>query len=97
MGFYSDQILPRATDAIMARKQLDPIRARVAADLDGEVLRLQSGRLKRSISEVQQVQSHSQPCRTTLGSRSHRGVRGSNPLSSTDRVLAGQAACSIAL
>jgi ubiquinone/menaquinone biosynthesis C-methylase UbiE len=38
MGFYSNQILPRATDVIMAAKQLGPIRARVAAELDGEVL-----------------------------------------------------------
>jgi len=38
MGFYSNQILPRATDVIMAAKHLGPIRARVAAELDGEVL-----------------------------------------------------------
>jgi ubiquinone/menaquinone biosynthesis C-methylase UbiE len=43
MGFYSDQILPRATDVIMAAKQLGPIRARVAAGLDGEVLEVGFG------------------------------------------------------
>lgn len=43
MGFYSDQILPRATDVIMAAKQLGPIRARVAAELDGEVLEVGFG------------------------------------------------------
>lgn len=43
MGFYGDQILPRATDVIMAGKQLGPIRARVAADLDGEVVEIGFG------------------------------------------------------
>jgi ubiquinone/menaquinone biosynthesis C-methylase UbiE len=43
MGLYSDQILPRATDVIMAAKQLDPIRARAAAGLDGEVLEVGFG------------------------------------------------------
>jgi protein-L-isoaspartate O-methyltransferase len=43
MGFYSDQILPRATDVIMAAKQLGPIRARVAAGLDGGVLEVGFG------------------------------------------------------
>ncbi len=43
MGFYSDQILPRATDVIMARKELGPIRARVAAELDGEVVEIGFG------------------------------------------------------
>ena len=43
MRFYSDQILPRATDVIMAAKQLGPIRARVAAELDGEVLEVGFG------------------------------------------------------
>lgn len=43
MGFYSGQILPRATDVIMAAKQLGPIRARVAAELDGEVLEVGFG------------------------------------------------------
>ena len=43
MGFHSDQILPRATDVIMAAKQLGPIRARVAAELDGEVLEVGFG------------------------------------------------------
>jgi ubiquinone/menaquinone biosynthesis C-methylase UbiE len=43
MGLYSDQILPRATDVIMAARQLDPIRARAAAGLDGEVLEVGFG------------------------------------------------------
>jgi SAM-dependent methyltransferase len=43
MGFYADQILPRATDVIMARKEFGPIRARVAAGLDGEVLEVGFG------------------------------------------------------
>lgn len=30
MGFYSDQILPRATDVIMAAKRLTPIQRRLA-------------------------------------------------------------------
>src|SRR5215470_14929952 len=42
------------------------------------------GRLERSILEIQQALSHSQLCRATLGtSFASRGVRGSNPLSST--------------
>jgi ubiquinone/menaquinone biosynthesis C-methylase UbiE len=43
MGFYFDQILPRATDVIMARKEFGPIRARVAAELDGEVVEIGFG------------------------------------------------------
>src|SRR5579859_6335150 len=43
MGFYSDQILPRVTEVIMARKQFGPIRARVAAGLDGEVVEIGFG------------------------------------------------------
>jgi hypothetical protein len=43
MGFYADQILPRATDVIMARKEFGPIRARVAAGLDGEVVEVGFG------------------------------------------------------
>lgn len=43
MGFYCDQILPRATDVIMGSKQLGPIRARVAAELDGEVVEIGFG------------------------------------------------------
>jgi SAM-dependent methyltransferase len=43
MGFYSNQILPRATDVIMAAKQHGPIRVRVAAELDGEVLEVGFG------------------------------------------------------
>jgi len=43
MRFYTDHILPRATDVIMARKEFGPIRARVAAGLDGEVLEVGFG------------------------------------------------------
>ena len=43
MGLYSDQILPRVTEVIMARKQFGPIRARVAAGLDGEVVEIGFG------------------------------------------------------
>jgi hypothetical protein len=43
MGVSSGQILPRATDAIMACKQSGPIRGRVAAGLDGEVAEIGFG------------------------------------------------------
>jgi ubiquinone/menaquinone biosynthesis C-methylase UbiE len=43
MGFYGDQIVPRATDVVMARKEFTAIRARVAADLDGDVLEVGFG------------------------------------------------------
>jgi ubiquinone/menaquinone biosynthesis C-methylase UbiE len=43
MGFYEDQIVPRFTDLAMSRSELTPIRARVAASLDGEVLEVGFG------------------------------------------------------
>jgi ubiquinone/menaquinone biosynthesis C-methylase UbiE len=43
MGFYTDRILPRITDVVMASKEFEPIRARVAADLAGEVLEIGFG------------------------------------------------------
>jgi ubiquinone/menaquinone biosynthesis C-methylase UbiE len=43
MGLYSGQLLPRATDVIMAGKQFGPVRARVAAGLDGEVVEIGFG------------------------------------------------------
>jgi ubiquinone/menaquinone biosynthesis C-methylase UbiE len=43
MGIYSDQILPRITNKVMGRKEFEPIRARVAAGLDGEVVEIGFG------------------------------------------------------
>lgn len=43
MGIYADQIVPRATDIVMARKEFIPIRARVTAGLDGDVLEVGFG------------------------------------------------------
>jgi ubiquinone/menaquinone biosynthesis C-methylase UbiE len=43
MGIYADQIVPRATDIVMARKEFTPIRARVVAALDGDVLEVGFG------------------------------------------------------
>lgn len=43
MGFYAARILPRFTDLVMNRRELTPIRARVAASLEGEVLELGFG------------------------------------------------------
>jgi ubiquinone/menaquinone biosynthesis C-methylase UbiE len=43
MGFYDNQIVPRLTDLVMSRGELTPIRARVAASLDGEVLEVGFG------------------------------------------------------
>jgi ubiquinone/menaquinone biosynthesis C-methylase UbiE len=43
MGFYSDQILPRITNVLMASKEFEPIRARVAQDLAGEVIEIGFG------------------------------------------------------
>lgn len=42
MGVYSDQVLPRVIDVLLGR-QVDPIRARVAAGLSGEVLEVGFG------------------------------------------------------
>ncbi len=43
MGTYQDQILPRITDAVMNRRELTAIRARVSAGLHGEVLEIGFG------------------------------------------------------
>jgi len=43
VGIYQDRILPRITDAIMNRRDLAEIRARVCASLDGEVLEVGFG------------------------------------------------------
>ena len=43
MGFYESQVLPRFTDLVMSRRELTPIRARVAASLDGDVLEVGFG------------------------------------------------------
>jgi ubiquinone/menaquinone biosynthesis C-methylase UbiE len=43
MTFYADQVLPRLLDRLMRDDELTPIRARVAAPLEGEVLELGFG------------------------------------------------------
>jgi ubiquinone/menaquinone biosynthesis C-methylase UbiE len=43
MGFYENQVVPRLTDLIMRRRELTPIRARVAASLGGDVLEVGFG------------------------------------------------------
>jgi SAM-dependent methyltransferase len=43
MGFYEDEVVPRLTELIMRRRELTPIRARVAASLDGDVLEVGFG------------------------------------------------------
>ena len=43
MGFYTNQVLPRITDVVMRRREYTEIRARVAADLDGDVLEVGFG------------------------------------------------------
>ena len=43
VGFYGDQIVPRVIDVVMARQEFTPIRARIAADLAGEVLEVGFG------------------------------------------------------
>jgi ubiquinone/menaquinone biosynthesis C-methylase UbiE len=43
VGIYGDQVLPRFIDLAMGTKAFDEIRARVAADLDGEVLEVGFG------------------------------------------------------
>jgi len=42
MGFYADQVLPRVIDMLLG-KHTDPLRARVAAGLSGEVLEVGFG------------------------------------------------------
>jgi ubiquinone/menaquinone biosynthesis C-methylase UbiE len=43
MGLYDEQLLPRFTHVVMARREFTPIRARVASGLDGEVLEVGFG------------------------------------------------------
>jgi SAM-dependent methyltransferase len=43
VGFYENQIVPRFMDFVMRRSELTPIRARVAAMLDGDVLEVGFG------------------------------------------------------
>ena len=43
VGIYADQIVPRVTDIVMARKDFTSIRARVVAALDGDVLEVGFG------------------------------------------------------
>jgi ubiquinone/menaquinone biosynthesis C-methylase UbiE len=43
MGFYGSQVVPRFTNVVMNRRELEPIRARVAASLDGDVLEIGFG------------------------------------------------------
>jgi SAM-dependent methyltransferase len=43
VGFYENQIVPRCTDLVMRRRELTPIRARVSASLDGDVLEVGFG------------------------------------------------------
>lgn len=43
MGVYEDRVLPRLTDLVMNRQDLEPIRARATAGLDGEVLEVGFG------------------------------------------------------
>ena len=43
MGFYENQVVPRFTDLVMSRRELTPIRALVAASLDGDVLEVGFG------------------------------------------------------
>jgi ubiquinone/menaquinone biosynthesis C-methylase UbiE len=43
MGIYQDRVLPRITNRVMNRRDLRPIRDRVCAGLDGEVLEIGFG------------------------------------------------------
>jgi ubiquinone/menaquinone biosynthesis C-methylase UbiE len=43
VGFYEDQVVPRMLGLVMGRAELAPIRERVAASLDGEVLEVGFG------------------------------------------------------
>ena len=43
MRFYSDQIVPRIIDKVMASREFEPVRARVAAGLDGDVVEIGFG------------------------------------------------------
>jgi len=43
VGFYEDEILPRAVDVLLGGRQFARLRARVAAELEGEVLEVGFG------------------------------------------------------
>lgn len=43
MGFYGDQVLPRLTNVLLANRELNKIRQRVAMGLSGEVLEVGFG------------------------------------------------------
>ena len=43
MRFYQDQLLPRFQDKVMARKPMGDVRARVCADLQGDVVEIGCG------------------------------------------------------
>ncbi len=43
VGFYRHQVVPRVTDLVMRSRELTPIRARVAASLEGDVLEVGFG------------------------------------------------------
>jgi SAM-dependent methyltransferase len=43
VGFYEHQVVPRFMDVVMRRRELTPIRARVAASLEGDVLEVGFG------------------------------------------------------
>jgi ubiquinone/menaquinone biosynthesis C-methylase UbiE len=43
MGWYRDQVLPRCNNILLGSRQLTPVRARVAADLEGKVLEIGFG------------------------------------------------------
>ena len=43
MGFYEDEILPRAVDVLLGGREFARLRARVAAELEGEVLEVGFG------------------------------------------------------
>jgi ubiquinone/menaquinone biosynthesis C-methylase UbiE len=43
VGFYGDEILPRAVDVLLGGREFSRLRARVAAELEGEVLEVGFG------------------------------------------------------
>ncbi len=43
VGVYENQVVPRFTDLVMRRRELTPIRARVVASLEGDVLEVGFG------------------------------------------------------
>jgi ubiquinone/menaquinone biosynthesis C-methylase UbiE len=61
MGLYSGQVLPRVMGFVMSRGELEAIRARVAASLDGDVLEVGFGsglnlpHYPRAVNHVQAV------------------------------------------